>query len=334
MCSEMCKIARQYLIDFLKSITHQLTGIVPFLLAFIIDIVFKVANEWIYYVVAIPISITIGGFNLYKEQYQEIQRLENELKRYTSLKPEVEIKVKVNGKIHPNPVLFLQPIPERPDTEKLVQKEKERLAADIEKQTYRPFGLGSLGQERNPNFEQNLDAYLVDYKNFLIKIWECCVNRANAINLLLDNYGGQPATDITLDLLMPPQYSVPEEHHQFNRETTPRDQIISHVEKPYAPKPFIDFSMLSVPINFPSVPSNLPPIEDCGPDYKQKEDGIHVIYKIDKLIQHSPVEDLEPFWIWLGSIEEEETWDIKVKITCAELQQPVYNTISIQIRKE
>lgn len=330
----MIKKVWQYLFRLLKSTAFIVTGIVGFIVSAFVSSVFELENQWIFYVLVLPIGFIIGGIKLFLEMDLEIQELKSEIAHYKLSKPKFEIKAKVNDREVDDPCLLLHKKPEYPDIEKLVSEEKKRLLSKRSADSSSPFGLSILKNQPNKNFQRELEVYLEDYKRYLLQVWECSINRSNEINLLIRNQGGQPATDITLDLLMPPQYSIPKEHHQYNRETTLRDQIISHVNKPFAPKPFIDFNTWSIPIDLAPIPSNLPPYKDDNPEYKQKDDGIHVIYKIDKLIQHSPVEDLEPFWIWLGNIEEEEPWNIKLKITCAELQQPVYENISIKIRKE
>ncbi len=69
-----------------------------------------------------------------------------------------------------------------------------------------------------------------------------------------------------------------------------------------------------------------------GPKYEEKDGKVHIKYTIDKLVQHNPEDDFDPFWVWLGNIEQDTFWEISVRITSADLRIPEEDVLFISIK--
>jgi len=83
------------------------------------------------------------------------------------------------------------------------------------------------------------------------------------------------------------------------------------------------------PPHFPSEVQEMPNVS--GPSHEVRSRVHYVVYHITQLVQHRPEDDFEPFYMWLGDIEHSTTWQVQVRITSADLREPLERALSIKL---
>lgn len=252
----------------------------------------------------------------------------------------------------------LSSLPAKPEYDAALEKERERLLA--KRRDYLSPGdvAAAVGRSLlgggNPHYDEELERYLAEYRNYLVRKHErgLVADRTRAFTLAVRNEGYRPANNLSIELAMPPKYGRPAEH-QLHKPLIGAEEAEevgltvdelrelddAHVcRRPSEPE--LTTSQLGALSFFDAIRPSPPWLEAAGlpaalnPDAPTHDEraGTHFItYHVDQLVQHRRQWVFEPFFAWLGDADDSTAWEIQVKITCAELYEPVQQTLLLDI---
>lgn len=333
MKSEEPPVFIKYLQRVIKHTGFLVTGIIGFAVLGVIDLFLPTIDLKIAYILILAVSLIIANYLVYLDMSKENKDLRQKVDDLECKKPIIDVWFPNNDVKKPLvKTLTLHTLPPMPDYDaKVEEKKNELLIKGHNENTLSKYVVRI--QTKNANYFNEVENYLEQYRKYIEQLYECTCDRAYAVSVAVENSGNIPANSLTLDFLMPEGFVIPEPQHRYDREKASFQEIAYHVFQPKEPKPFLSLSDFSIPLIEPRALLDDFSIASRSPDYVQKADGVHIIYNIEKLIQHNPFDNLEAFWVWLGEIENEQTWEILIKITSAELSQPVERRLYIEIKK-
>ena len=334
---------RNPLQEYISRLLHQtgvvITGIFGFLIAFATDVFYPNLNARIIYIVVFVGAVIIGSYNVFKDLLEEHKVLQTKIRELEEKKPNIIVGfLDQTNHLTKNLKIDLYPLPSKPDFEDLANKKhKELLNNEPGNRDLLGLGAMSVFYQPNPNFNKEVEIYIQEYREYLVQIYEAGIDRAYKINLVIDNKGSYPANNVSVELSMPREYEPPLEHQSFDRKTTPIEQISYFIHKPIKPEAYTNPTNVFLSMNHfdPDLQATTNSNQYSNlnePIIENKDEGYQISYTVEKIIQHKPEKDFEPFWIWLGNIEESTIWEIPIKITCAELREPLTDTIFLEIR--
>ncbi len=314
------------------------TGGVGFLVSLVAEIFFPNSYVLVVYLAIFIVGIFVGGYFAFVDLLVDYEKLEEKINDLENRKPDITVLFKKgDGQISNEPEFRLLPIAPKPDYDTLVERKSKEL---LENRPENRSALGLLGSALstvNKNYEHDVKEYLIEYREYLTRVYECTIDRAYAIYPFVENRGQYPANNVTIEFIMPPEFEEPSEHHCFDRATTIREQIEYHTHAPSKPQPFFDLNSLAFMHTLPEINSVTSRYEGqskiSGPEYEKKDGKVHIKYKIEKLVQHNPEDDFDPIWVWLGNIEQTVLWKISVRITSSDLRKPEEDILFIKIEK-
>lgn len=302
-------------------------------------------GNWQLTLALIGIGLFVSAYRVHLQTVRTLKKRESRIRELEDHQPHVVVGFQ-DGARHLVDRLELQlnPLPQKPDVDALVEEKRRDLLAK------RPSsgavqGLAAVAAaiasapftQVNPHYEEEVEQYLVEYRDFVIKEYECTVDRAHAVYPIIENRGNYPANDVTVEFAMPSDYREPAEHHCFDRSTSSAEEMGVYVFPPSEPEPFTSrldmLDQLAIPGLYSPI---LPPLElpssIGGPNHEER-DGIHYIaYTLERVVQHQPEDDFEPFWLWLADIDHSTVWRIPLRITSADLRQPQKAVLFLEIR--
>jgi hypothetical protein len=284
-------------------------------------------------------AVIIGSYNVFKDLLEEYKVLESKIRELEDKKPNVTVSfLDQSNHLSKNLRIDLHPLPPKPDIENLVNKKHKELLNNQPDNSglYRLDAL-SVFYQPNLNFNKEVEIYIQEYREYLVQAYEAGVDRAFKINIIVENKGSYPANNVSVELSMPKEYELPLEHQSFDRKTTSIEQIRYFIHKPIEPEAYTNSTnvflhMEHFDTEFQNATNNNQYSNLNGPIIENKDGHYQISYTVEKLIQHKPEKDFEPFWIWLGNIEESTIWEIPIKVTSAELREPLTDSIFLEIR--
>lgn len=309
------------------------------MVSLVAEIFFPNSYILVVYLAIFIVSILVGGYFAFGDLLLDYEKLEEKIIDIENRKPDINVLwKKEDGQISNEIELRLTPVSPKPDYDELVERKRKKLLADSPENRGAIGLLGSAPSYTvNKSYAQDVKEYLIKYREYLVRIFECSIDRAYAIYPFVENRGQYPANNVTIEFIMPPEFEEPSEHHCFDRATTTREQIEYYTYAPSEPRPFFDFASISLAHTFPEVNSIASSYQVqpniSGPDYEKKDGKVHIKYKIEKLVQHNPENDFEPIWVWLGNIEQTVLWKVSVRITSSDLRKPEEDILLINIEK-
>lgn len=298
-----------------------------FFITFLVDIFFPGLNAWIVYLAIFGIGLIIGGYSAFASLFKEYKELEQKLYEIEDKTPNISVGFRDSeGHLSKSLQLKITPISSSPDFDKMINDKRKQLVEEAPDNSTL-YGMGKAIAalaygEPNPNYKQEIEDYLRAYREYLIGVYESGLDRAFELTVVVENRGNYPANNVSIELFMPKEYSLPKKHQQFDRKTTSRREIESHLDRPFKPEPYI--KRLNEVMSFATFPHEFNSIMSVSNNAKSSVDG--------PLIQHKPEKDFDTFWIWVGDIESSNIWEIPIRITCAELREPLSDTIFLEIK--
>jgi hypothetical protein len=329
--------------EYISRLLHQtgivITGIFGFLIAFITDVFYPSVNARIIYIVVFIGAVIIGSYNVFKDLLEEHKVLQIRIRELEEKKPNIIVGfLDQSNHLSKNLKIDLYPLPPEPDFENLVNKKhKELLNNGPDNRDLVGLGAMSVFYQPNPNYNKEVEIYIQEYREYLIQNYEAGVDRAYKINIVIDNKGSYPANNVSVELSMPKAYKPPLEHQSFDRKTTLKEQINYFIHMPIKPEAYTNptdvfLSMNRLDYDLQATTNSNQYSNLSGPNIENKDGDCQISYTAQKIIQHKPEKDFEPFWIWLGSIEQSTIWEIPIKVTCAELREPLTDILFLDIR--
>ncbi|MBM3703417.1 MAG: hypothetical protein FJW63_10650 [Actinobacteria bacterium] len=339
---------KNHFIEFIKRLWKKtwvlVTGVVGFLVVFIFDLYFPHLNIPLFvYPIIFITSLTIGGFLIFREISIQNSELEERICELENRKPKINVGFPDDKiEISKNKYLHLEPITTKFDPYSQMEEKKKELEEKLinfqrEKDKEGLLKLSSLMKKENLNYVNEVRDYLHLYPEYLRKIHECSIKRAFEIPIIVENIGYTPLNNLKIEFIMPDEYKVPEEHQCFDRNKTPLTEIISSIDHIREPEPYIDISRFGLDVPIINLNQSFNPIINIeekieGPINEVRNKKKKIVYKINKLIQHNPERNIDPFWIWLGDIHHDVRWEIQVRLTCEELLDPIFDIVYINIK--
>ena len=330
---------KEYFSRLLQQSWILVTGSVGFLITFLVGILAPELNIRIVYIIIFGVALIIGGYSAFAGLFKEYEELELKFHELEEKKPNIIVGfLDQSNHLSKNLKIDLYPLPPKPDFENLANKKHKELLND-QPNNRDLFGIGAMRvfYQPNPNFNKEIEIYIQEYREYLVQTYEAGIDRAYKINIVIDNKGSYPANNVSVELSMPREYKPPLEHQSFDRKTTPKEQISYFIHKPIKPEAYTNptdvfLSMNHLDYDLQATTNSNQYSNLSGPNIENKDGDYQISYTAEKIIQHKPEKDFEPFWIWLGSTEETTIWEIPMKITCAELREPLTDTIFLEIR--
>jgi hypothetical protein len=347
-------ILKEYASRLIHQTLIQVTGGLGFILTAVLEIFFPgVLIKWVFYIIILVAGLIVGSYFVFADLLREHRDKEKELERAIG---ELELKISELEDKRPRIVIGLQdeakhsvkrlevrlsPCSPRPDLDGLVEKKREELLARQHHgrssgNIAAAIASAALGRP-TPNYREEVEQYLVEYRNFLVRAYESTLDRAYPITPVVENKGRCPASNVTIEFVMPADYKKPAEHQCYGAVLEDEYEFNPFLFPPDEPKPFISpldtLSNVTIPaLSRPVFPQIELPSDISGPFYEEKDGVYHITYSIEKLIQHRPEDDFEPFWLWLADIHHPTTWEIPVRIYAADLPLPEEETVFIDIK--
>lgn len=299
---------------------------------------------WQFTLVLVCLGLLISAFLVHLETQRALEECEQTRRENKSKQPCIIVGfLNEDKQLTKELQIRLKPLPPQPDFDVIVAKKREELLLKKPRESIQTIALFL-----NPNYEQEVDEYLKKYRIYLVKRYEREVakDRVRYIALAVENRGYSPANDISFELEMPRSYKRPAEHQIHNPppdEETLEQLGMSREEweewkcgLPTEPQLVRDpFRTDWVRLPFPRSDSsfqNMNEHNNGGPAYEVRQGKDYIVYTIKRLIQHRLVDDLEPFPVWLGDVEDQAVWEIPVRITCADIPEPQWETLRLDIR--
>jgi len=217
----------------------------------------------------------------------------------------------------------------------LLEEKKKELVAERPNRSLNRWA-SSVFSQPNPNYDEEIEEYLKNYRVYLYQLYECALDRAFAIRPIIQNNGQYPANNVTIEFIMPPDFVIPSKHHRFDRATTDFADMESYLDRPIEPQPYVNLTDVYLPAlnNFNN--STLAQLSEHssfrGPRYEERDGRVYVIYSVEKLVQHNPEDSFEPFWVWLANIKTDTLWEVPIRITCSELRQPENDILYLDMK--
>ena len=307
------------------------------MVSLVAEIFFPNSYVLLVYLAIFAVGIFVGGYFAFADLLANYEKLEEKINDLDNKKPDIKVFFQSkDGQPSKELEFALAPIKPNLDYESLVERKKKELLVNHpdNKNARGVFGVSLF--TINNNYDQDVKDYLIEYREYLTRLYECGIDRAFAIYPFIENRGQYPANNVTIELIMPPEFEPASEHQCFDRETTSREEIEYYVHVPRKPQPFFDFSSIAYipPISgINSVISNYEAQSNItGPEYEKKDGKVHIKYKVEKLVQHTPEDNFGPIWLWLGNIEQSTLWKISVRITSSDLRKAEEDFLFINIK--
>ena len=299
----------------------------------------EAGGNWALTIVLISIGLLISSYLVYKEELEASRAIQVRMALLEDSRPDIEVGFRyLQGNLSNRIEFQLEPLPERPDIDELVAKEKERLLSRSPTSPFaKDLALMAMG-DPNPNYGEALDEYMSDFRKYKIAKYEIGLDRCLEIGPMLSNQGPKSATGIVLQLQMPQEYEPLEEHQLATCEELNEDfrELELYVQKPIPPSPTI--SRLEAPlINAASLmtPFQLdirpPDIPSNGPSHDLRDGTWNVGYKLNSIVPGIIDDEFDPFPIWVGEVTQSSSWTVIAKAYCSELSTPITSELQIDL---
>lgn len=301
-------------------------------------------GNWIVTIVFVSFFFVISSYLVYIEIEKDKQYIQNRLDSIENLAPNINVGLKdINGNFTEEFVVRLKKIPPYPNFDEIIDDKRNQLLSKKQTNTSNrlfkndvsrirsDFGslTDTLASEPNPEYENEIDEYLINYRKFLLTKFEFELDRSFSFSPIVVNTGGSPATDVTIEIIMPHQYNKPDVHQSFDRRE--KDEYAFLLEsEPRKPKPTINpfFDLILTP-NILS--ESAPVLDDLDEPFIEYRNGKWIItYTVNKLVPQYYEDEFAPFWIWVTHNVKSLIWDLKVKIYSSELREPQERNITIE----
>lgn len=299
-------------------------------------------GNWQLTLVLVGGGLLASAYLVYLETIQALEEQERRIRELESQRPHIIVGFQDSaGHLVKKLELQLSPLPPKPDFDALVEEKRKELLAN-RPPTRSIAGLAAAiasasFSRPNPHYEDEVERYLVEFREFLVRVYECIIDRAYAIHPIIENKGNHPANNVTIEFAMPADYKEPVEHQCFDCSAISPEDMEFYLLQPPEPKPFINQLDILRDVALPDLSNTIlsriePPSNIGGPNHKQ-QDGIHYIsYTVERLVQHRPEDDFNPFWLWLFDVNDPTVWEIPFTVTSADLHLPQKGRLLLDIQ--
>jgi hypothetical protein len=286
-------------------------------------------------------GILLSAYSVYRENKRDLEGCRSDLQEFTERQPDIAVGFQEEDGRLARALRLRARALSKPDLDTYVERRRQRLIAKQEESSSSSF-LPSPGlpKEPNPYYETELERYLVEYREWLLKIYRHATGMVFCVLPIVENRGDCTAGNVVLELVMPSAYEKPSEDldprraGELQREGYSREEMLDTLyPEPQQPKAFIT----ALDRIRPEIPGLRSLVQDQasygvrGPRYEKKEGKWHIIYTLESLIQGRVEDSFEPFLVWLGEIGEATVWEIPVRIDVGEPPLNLERVLRIEI---
>lgn len=291
------------------------------------------------------LGILLSAYSVYREVERDLEECRSDLREVRGKHPDIAVGFQDDdGHLVETLRLQSEPMPE-PDLDALIEEKKEKLISKRDRASSRPSFLSfGLPEKPNPHYEAELERHLVEYREWLVKMYRHVSGMVRCVSPVVENRGNCAAAKVVLEFEMPPAYEKPSE------DLDPRYAKVLE-KQGYAPEEILEmmFPEPEEPRAFISVMDEvfsesydlhlLDQVQQAsnvdGPRYEVKEGQWHITYTVESLIQGRTEDSFKPFLVWLGDFEHTAVWDISVSVDVGQpslnLEQTVRLKIDVQV---
>ena len=334
-----------WLIGFIPLLLDYLTTLIPasYLPRPLLNYIEQGGN-WNLTLVLVSLGLIISSYLVFLESEQSKEELAERFKKIADSQPKIHVGfMESNGTTTPKIELHLQQIPPKPDFDNIVSEKRSELFArqsrispsDLPKamRNFADTMAFAAFSKPNPNYEEEVEQYLLEFREYLNVAFEINLDRAFQIKPIVMNKGSVSASSLSIELEMPQTYERPKGHQEFDRSDVDNELLQFYASEPLEPEPTKSVLDLNVP--FPimsSVANGIAPLyrPSMGPEFEKKDNVWFILYQVDKLVPGKQEYDLDPFWIWAGEIYKPTTWEIGVRLYSEELIKPIDDKVYIE----
>ena len=315
-----------------------------------------IVGNWFITGLFFVIGFIVSAYLVQREDQKEIAKLSERITELENRQPILEVGfLDKRNDLDKNLQIHLSKISDPPNYEELLIRKRRELLAKMEKYLVddkrfeeNPFlkmSLSSfLGQKINPNYASDIEKFLEnEYRQYLVHLCELetIKNRAIFITPIIKNIGGHPATEVTIEFMMPESYQEPTEEQYLDSRLHYHGYLGPSEYAPPPPKEpgvtvkpldhiLTEISIPNLSIPIPTSQQVFEPSNTAGPNHQVKNGRDIITYSVKRLVQQRSEDNFEPFLLWLEGLNESTPWEIGVNIYCAEfINSPKTDTLYI-----
>lgn len=322
-------------------------------------------GDWRLTLIFMVTGLLVSAFLVHLETQQALKERDLKIHEFIDEEPNVIVGFQDEiGHLVETYQIRLQPLPPKPDFDLLVENERRQLLNKpqvpcVSSNLTEVMNQTVFGITPNPNYEKEVERYLPQYHNYLVRLYEHSIanDRTRALVPIVHNKGHSPANNVTIEFAVPEAFAKLAKHQQWVPLVTDemleeleitKDKLAEFQESNLCDRPPRPQRFIKSPISWlgtlsprslmepfqppPQFPSEVQGLSNVSGPSDEVRDGVHyVVYRIAQLVQHQPENNLEPFYIWLGDIKYPDTWQVRIRITSADLRKPRERTLSINI---
>lgn len=300
-------------------------------------------SNWNLTLVLVSLGLIISSYLVFLESERSKEELAEKFSKLIDSQPKINVGfMESNGVTAQKIVLHLQPIPSKPDFDGIILDKRSELfprqsripSSDL------PKAMSKLAESMakasfskpNPNYKEEVEQYLLDYREYLEAAFDINLDRAFQIKPIVINEGSVSASYLSIEFEMPTPYDRPKDHQTFDHSEVDKDFLRIYAIEPIEPQSTKSVLDLNVSLPMSSILDGIVPRyhPSMGPDFENKDNTWYVTYQVDKLVPGKHEDDLDPFWIWAGDIYKPEVWEIGVRVYSEELIKPIDSKLFIE----
>lgn len=289
---------------------------------------------WPAYFTVFVIGALIAGYQAFVEVTKEREELRERLTAIEERIPRIKVGLEQDTKVVSSVVFHVTALTE-PNYDEEIEIMRKRLLAKYHQQSQQKGTnavLASImGIVSNTDYIKEVDIYIGKYRDYLQQQFEYRLNsqRLVQIHVVAENSGLETADDVTLELRLPPQLTVPSAEQLLPME-------LGEPEPPEEPK--TQRSVLDVVGAFGNrfvipriVPRRTPTNPDVqGPSLDTKNQQV-IVYKVLRLVPKLTERGFDPVSLWLCDIKE-DTMPIRITIYASNLPKPLEQIVTVDVR--
>jgi hypothetical protein len=353
---------KEYCSRLLKKTWLLATGGVGFLVTLVVEVFFPSGIVLITYLAMLVVALIAGGYSVFadlakesedkEEQYKSaIAELESKLAELEDRQPRLILFFKSdNGEWHQHCTISVQPQPQEPDIDELVQHESEQLDRDFAEWpgSGEPPEIGlsaliaqtMLRKHKDPEkYKAECRTYIKQFREYwqyahMHRLWSA---RLRSLHFRIENNGRAPAEDVVLLIHFPDGFYFPTEEEYADMLD------LTVLQPPERPKPYESpLEELAKVVHLSPNSLSSRSFTDYMPDvglsnvsgpFINRGGSTEIRYEIDNLAHGLPIELKEiDFLVFEEAVNH--CWELKYSIHARELPVPTEGILLLEVRLE
>jgi len=183
---------KEYISRLFQQSWILVTGSVGFAITFLVGIFFPELNIRVVYFIIFGVALIIGGYSAFASLLKEYDELDSKFHELDEKKPNIVVGFNDNSnRISKNLEFNITALDPKPDFDRWVNDKRKELIEKIPtNSTFTGIArsIAALANsELNPNYKQEVEKYLQEYREYLVNIYECGLDRAFELSIAVEN---------------------------------------------------------------------------------------------------------------------------------------------------